>query len=254
MGEVVDKMKSFATVLMSAIIFLLFLYSVSGKHFLIETEEKLKSKNNGNNKNIRPKTGVDYRISPADPAKYCFGKEQFKDFDDWLGFKYLVKKNLVKITLDKVEKEVEDYEGSGGAGDYRTPNENYCINRKYWKHFLENLVTIRSEMKLHPTPETDILKIVTTGRPRPSPPPSVDSGAIIAGGDATFQNVEVFNPDGKKSCDLNVLPAATSERYKTSMCGNLLCSMNNGKCAYRNEWTWDTADANLKQKREGHLC
>ena len=48
-------MKSFATVLMSALIFLLFLYSVNGKHYLIETEEKLKTMDNGNNKikNIR---------------------------------------------------------------------------------------------------------------------------------------------------------------------------------------------------------
>ena len=45
-------MKSFATVLMSALILLLFLYSVNGKKYLIETKEKLKTKDNGNKKNI----------------------------------------------------------------------------------------------------------------------------------------------------------------------------------------------------------
>ena len=37
-------MKSFATVLMSAIIFLLFLYFVSGEHYLVETKDKKETK------------------------------------------------------------------------------------------------------------------------------------------------------------------------------------------------------------------
>jgi len=244
MGVVVDKMKSFATVLMSALIFLLFLYSVSGKHFLVETKEKLKTKDHRNNTNIRPKTGMDYQFGDHE---VCFVGDKFEGVDEE-SFKYLTKHNLVKFALDKIKKLV----GKSSGGDYA---RDFCINKNEWRNFMENLEEMKDLIEESSSEEEILDRVSTTPSPSPpTPSPSGHPGAIIVGGDRSANRVEIFNPDGPKVCklrDMEFNPYGVA-----SLCGNLLCSVQRygTKCAKWSKPKFVLADIDLNQRRNNHLC